>query len=189
MKHPPYRLAVVHDNHDNDLSDLENVPQAYLHSRCGKVTPNDVAITRRIHRDPLWLAKNGNAAGCNFCPKESYPSHEFTWVETNENVQSYYHGLIAEEHLAKPTAWRMNALKASLFNAFIVALVGIFVTALFARRLEDKSVSLVIMLVSLLLTLVTPPIVIAYKFWIRHKRLRDYRANFGDQGSTSVENE
>ncbi len=35
---------------------------------------------------------------------------------------------------------------------------------------------------------VTPPIVIAYKFWIRQKRLRDYRANFGDERYTSVEN-
>ncbi len=188
MKHPPYRLAVVHDDRDDDLSDLENVPQAYLHSRCGKVTPNDVAITRRIHREPLNMFKGGNAAGCNFCPKESYPSHEFTWVETNENVQSYYHGIIAEEHLAKPTAWRMNALKAGLFNAFIVALIGIIVTGLFARKLEDKSVSLVILLVSLLLTLVTPPFVIAYKFWIRQKRLRDYRENFGNEDIPYDEN-
>ena len=181
MKHPPYRLAVVHDDHDDDRSDLENVPLAYLHSRCGKVTVNDVAVTRRIHREPLWLSKNGNAAGCNFCTKDSYSSHEFTWVETNENVQSYYHGLIAEEHLAKPTAWRRYARSWGFYYTKIVAVVGFGITALFQLQLKDSSVSVIFLMATILLTLITMPLVFLHEFWIRHKRIRDYRANFGDR--------
>lgn len=180
MTHPPYRVPVVHANDDPDLSDLANVPKAYRHERCGKVTPNDVGITRNIHREPLKLMAGGDAAGCNHCPKDSYPSSEFTWVETGENVRDYYHALIAEEHLARPRAWLRPALREALFIVFVFGVGGFGLGLYLGKKLNlAGDTSLLIVLGSLAFALASAAAVVASHWLRRRNRVRRYLAEFG----------
>ena len=180
MQQPPYRVAVVHDNGDPDLSDLVNVPMRYEHSRCGEVTQCDVAITRNILREPLKLWDHGNVAGCNHCKKPQYPCREFTWVETGENVQDYYHALIAETHLLRPHAWLGPALKQAVVFAAVFAVVGVAFSAHLHRKLSlDPGTSGLMALGSLAVAALVGVLIVANHLVIRQKYLREYRTRFG----------
>ena len=186
MKRLRYRVATVHDNGDPDHSDLAGVPMQYEHSRCGEVTQCDVAITRNILREPLKLRDDGNAAGCNHCEKPQYPCREFTWVETGENVQDYYHALIAETHLVQPRAWLRPALKQAALFALVVAVSGVVLAIYLARKLKfAPETSGAVALGGLAVAALAAAVVVANHFATRQKYLREYRSRFGSAAGES----
>ncbi len=181
MKQPPYRVTTVHDNNNPDHSDLANVPMQYLHTRCGKVTQCSVVITRNILRNPLKMTDHGNAAWCAHCPKPKYPTREFQWVETDENVQEYYHALIAETHMERPRAWLSVALKQAVVFALIFAVGGFGFSLYLAGKLKlasDTSGKMV--LGSFAIAALIGVMIVVNHFVIRQKYLREYRTRFGD---------
>lgn len=181
MQQPPYRVATVHGNDDPDLADLANVPMHYEHSVCGEVTRCDVAITRNILREPLKLRDHGNAAGCNHCPKPQYPCREFTWVETGENVQDYYHALIAETHRKWPRAWLRPALQQAVAFAAVLAVSGVALSVhLYRKSILDNATSGLMALGSLAVAALIGVVTVANHLAIRQKYLREYRTRFGD---------
>jgi hypothetical protein len=182
MQNPPYLPPFLHENDDPDYSDLVNVPKAYRHSRCGKVTPNNLTITRNIHREPLKLMGDGNIAGCIHCPdgmKRQHPASEFTWVETNESVLQYLHSLQAEYHLKHPWGWFKPAILSGLAYAGIILLLGLLVLIIVGLKLKISGETAGwIVMVTLGLALFTLPARFLYKLAVRQKRIRDYRRRF-----------
>lgn len=110
----------LHDPADPDESDLDGVPRAFVHSRCGGKTRLNAPSVRRYLRDPLRLMGVGASVWCASCRK-NVRSADCRWVETGEGVRPYFRRLIGRAVSESPWGWAWRFLL--LYGA--VGLLGV----------------------------------------------------------------
>jgi hypothetical protein len=177
MTHPPFRPPVIHDDDDEDESDLVNVPRSFIHDLCGKRTYMNAATVRHYHRDPFWLASQGDEAWCAGCQADCW-SADCRWVETGGNMRTYLRGLVAEEHIAHPRAW-IQPLLPRLGR--IVGLTLLIAVGIAARGVLKGHFMLaaIVVAVGLSIALIATIIIAGPKYLSRRALVKEYLREFG----------
>lgn len=84
---------------DQEQGDLDDVPQVYIHKKCGVATGMPEEIIRSYLKNPyLYLADATFCCGCN----KHVPFRECEWEETGEDLQTYTDKLRAAKPEMKP---------------------------------------------------------------------------------------
>jgi hypothetical protein len=84
---------------ERDQGDLTDVPQVYVHHKCGVATCMPEEIVRSYLQNPyLYLADATFCCGCG----KHVPNRECSWTETGENLQEYMERLRAAKPEMKP---------------------------------------------------------------------------------------
>lgn len=79
--------------------DIEEVPTVYVHLKCGGGTGMPDEIVRSYLKNP-WLY-TADATFCTTC-RRHVPFRECEWVDTGENLQTYFDRLRAAKPELKP---------------------------------------------------------------------------------------
>ncbi|QEH32489.1 hypothetical protein OJF2_09660 [Aquisphaera giovannonii] len=94
--------------------DLAGVPRAYVHRKCGAGTGMPEEIIRSYLKDPfLYTAEATYCCGC----RRHVPWRECRWVETGEDLETYFRALQAAKPEMRPGPLaRLVILLARLFR-------------------------------------------------------------------------
>lgn len=71
---------------------LEDVPQHYLHPKCGVVTTMPEEIIRSYLANPFLYSNGSFCCGCN----DYVPYRELFWIETQQSLKDYFQELQRE---------------------------------------------------------------------------------------------
>jgi hypothetical protein len=98
---------------DRDRSSLRDVPQVYVHGKCGAATGMPEDIIRSYLKNPwLYFADKTFCTGCG----KHVQNKECTWAETGENMQTYMDRLRADKPELQP----------GIFTRMLVGLIKLF---------------------------------------------------------------
>ncbi len=84
---------------ERDAGDLSDVPQVYVHRKCGAATGMPEEIIRSYLKNPyMYMADATYCCGC----ETHVPFRECIWTETGEDLQTYTNRLRAAKPEMKP---------------------------------------------------------------------------------------
>ncbi len=84
---------------ERSTQSLTDVPQVYVHTKCGTATGMPEEIIQSYLQNPyLYLADSTHCTGC----ERQVPNRECEWTETGENLQDYTDRLRREKPEFRP---------------------------------------------------------------------------------------
>lgn len=103
---------------ERDQSNLDEVPQVYVHRKCGVATRMPEEIIRSYLQNPfMYMADETFCCGC----RKHVPFRECVWTETNEDLQAYTDRLRAAKPEMKPKGCMAAVLLLGLGLSGVIA--------------------------------------------------------------------